>query len=73
MFDGEEGTARQSSLASMHSVTSDIFDEADDKTDQRRSTLITTHDTNKTMLFQVDQNLPCYITMTLMLTFLQHF
>ena len=48
-------TTRQNSVASTNSVTSDIFDEVDER-DQRRSTLITTSDTNKTMLFQVNNN-----------------
>lgn len=52
VFDGVMGSSRQGSNASTNSLTSDIFDEADER-DGRRSTLISSRDTNKTMLFQV--------------------
>jgi len=49
---GVADVLRQNSITSTNSVTSDIFDEVDDR-DQRRSTLINVKDQNKTMLLQV--------------------
>ncbi|XP_067949945.1 TBC1 domain family member 4-like [Watersipora subatra] len=54
--DSEDYATRHSSFASANSVTSDVFDEVDERGDTRRSTLISTQDTNKTMLFQIDDD-----------------